>query len=44
MEDGFTVSNVRDVAKFERGDLFHSGGLEYWSGVLEYWKIGMVEY
>jgi hypothetical protein len=26
MEDGcFTVSKVGDVAKFERGDLFHAG-------------------
>src|SRR4249920_1209267 len=43
MEDGFTVANVRDVAKFERGSSRSHRELEHWSGgILEYWSIGVM--
>ena len=39
MEDGFTVANVRDVAKFERGSSRSHREL----GVPENWNAGIVE-
>ena len=42
VEDGFAVANIRNVAKFEGGGLFHAGGGMI--GVMECWSDGVLVY